>query len=251
MPLFGKKKTEEKQPAEVPDELPSLSDSGIGENAPQKPAANAAEIQPGQPAQAETKPPEPTATPEGQPVLEKPAAPEPLAQPARQEQPAEAEPQPSPAQDEKPTGLIDHITVIDKLKSRIASTGDEIAGLKAQLTEKKDLLQKLEHELADELDIIKIELGLDSGSGTASITTHSDAKKHDQLFHFADGTVASDAHELMQRLASVSDDVFRHHCNAERNDFYYWVRDILNDQELAKGLKSIHSRKEILQLLIE
>jgi len=34
----------------------------------------------------------------------------------------------------------------------------------------------------------------------------------------------------------MSDDVFYHHANQERNDFSNWARDVLQEQDLAEDL---------------
>jgi hypothetical protein len=201
------------------------------EAAPQLEKPDAPEVKPPE----EPKPPEKPAAPE---PPAKPEATEPPAQPQAPEQPAE-QAQPESA-DEKPSGLIGHITVIDKLKARISATEEEVTGLKNTLSDRKELLRKLKRELADEIDIIKTELGLEAAPPK---------KAHDQFFHFADGTIASNGKELLAHMLKIPDDVFAHHCNAERNDFYYWVRDVLQDKELASRVKKIHTRRDVLNIL--
>ena len=48
-------------------------------------------------------------------------------------------------------------------------------------------------------------------------------------------------------LASMNDDIFKHHVNKEKNDFGNWVRDVLKDEELANDITSVRSKEKILK----
>ena len=48
--------------------------------------------------------------------------------------------------------------------------------------------------------------------------------------------------ELAEGLVAMSDDVFAYHVNSEKNDFCNWVRDVIQDDELASDLARANSR---------
>ena len=58
----------------------------------------------------------------------------------------------------------------------------------------------------------------------------------EHIFWCYDGTTFRDMKELAEGLAAISDDVFAHHVNSEKNDFCNWVRDVIEDDELASEL---------------
>lgn len=47
---------------------------------------------------------------------------------------------------------------------------------------------------------------------------------------------------LETALKQTSDDTFRYHVNAEKNDFYKWVREVIGDDRLARELLRTTSR---------
>lgn len=59
----------------------------------------------------------------------------------------------------------------------------------------------------------------------------------DQYFILVDGRAIKDVKELALMLDDISDDVFRHHVNDERNDFANWVRHVFDDEDLAELLQ--------------
>ena len=58
----------------------------------------------------------------------------------------------------------------------------------------------------------------------------------DKRFVLADGRVLKNVKELSDALEHMGDDVFRTHVNNGKNDFSSWVRDVLNEQELADDM---------------
>ncbi len=64
------------------------------------------------------------------------------------------------------------------------------------------------------------------------------------VFWGRDGTVFRDMKELAEGLAAMSDDVFAHHVNAEKNDFSNWVRDVIKDEKLASDLALATSKPQ-------
>ncbi len=61
----------------------------------------------------------------------------------------------------------------------------------------------------------------------------------DKAFVLKDGRLLKNLKELADALEHMSEDVFSHHVNSGRNDFSNWVRDVLNESELAEDLQAI------------
>ncbi|HEY92482.1 MAG TPA: hypothetical protein G4O17_01885 [Dehalococcoidia bacterium] len=61
-------------------------------------------------------------------------------------------------------------------------------------------------------------------------------------FRCHDGGVFKNMRELRDGLEAISDETFGFHANAEKNDFSNWVKDIINDEKLARDLTKSHSR---------
>jgi hypothetical protein len=64
----------------------------------------------------------------------------------------------------------------------------------------------------------------------------------EHIFWCHDGSVFRDMKELADGLAAMSDDIFAHHLNSEKNDFSNWVRDVIGDKQLANDLALVTSR---------
>ena len=62
------------------------------------------------------------------------------------------------------------------------------------------------------------------------------------VFYLNDGRILRNMENLRDALNSMSDDLFAYHANTEKNDFYNWVRDIINDEKLAKDLLRARNR---------
>jgi hypothetical protein len=50
--------------------------------------------------------------------------------------------------------------------------------------------------------------------------------------------------ELAEALATMTDETFVYHSNAEKKDFSNWVRDIIGDEKLAKDLEKAENRAQ-------
>ncbi len=72
---------------------------------------------------------------------------------------------------------------------------------------------------------------------------------HEKKFFLCNGEVISDVHELMERLKTMDADVFKHHVNAERNDFATWVRDVFMDKKLARELARVKTQESMAKKL--
>lgn len=65
----------------------------------------------------------------------------------------------------------------------------------------------------------------------------------DKKFYACDGAVYSSLYELVDGLKMMKDETFKCHVNSQKNDFMNWVRDVFDDQRLAKEIAKIpHSR---------
>ncbi len=64
------------------------------------------------------------------------------------------------------------------------------------------------------------------------------------VFFVNDGRVLRDMEELAQALASMSEETYQYHANAEKNDFANWVVDIIKDQQLEASLRKAPSRTQ-------
>jgi len=67
----------------------------------------------------------------------------------------------------------------------------------------------------------------------------------EKYFVMCDGKQVKNFKELADILRIVSDDVFFYHVNEQRNDFATWVKDVFNEQDLAKRMQNIHNRMEM------
>jgi hypothetical protein len=64
------------------------------------------------------------------------------------------------------------------------------------------------------------------------------------VFYCCDGSIFRDMQELAAGLAAMTDQAFTYHSNVEKQDFSNWVRDIIDDIELANALAIARSRQE-------
>jgi hypothetical protein len=62
------------------------------------------------------------------------------------------------------------------------------------------------------------------------------------VFWCHDGRMFADLRELAEGLVAMSDDTFAYHVNPEKNDFYNWIRDVIEDTELASELAAASTR---------
>jgi hypothetical protein len=64
----------------------------------------------------------------------------------------------------------------------------------------------------------------------------------DKKFVLGDGRILKDIKELADSLEHMSDDVFKHHVNAAKNDFSAWAKEVLHEQELSEDLEKIDNQ---------
>lgn len=70
------------------------------------------------------------------------------------------------------------------------------------------------------------------------ISINSPKAKGEECFYVTNGLVIDDLLGLVDALDTMTDDVFYHHVNDERNDFANWVKEIMKEAELAEKIMS-------------
>lgn len=66
-------------------------------------------------------------------------------------------------------------------------------------------------------------------------------------FWTCDGRVLRNLHDLHHALQEMSEETFCYHVNKEKNDLAKWVRQVLQDSQLAKDISRIRTRKVCLE----
>ncbi len=57
--------------------------------------------------------------------------------------------------------------------------------------------------------------------------------------------------ELSAALETISDETFRYHVNRDKNDFENWIRDIIQDRELAREISRIKTRETLTRKITD
>jgi hypothetical protein len=68
-------------------------------------------------------------------------------------------------------------------------------------------------------------------------------------FYLNGGGVLKSTSDLAQALKTMSSEVFSHHVNQERNDFYNWVKDVFKDKALAAKLKRCKTKESMAKAI--
>jgi hypothetical protein len=66
-----------------------------------------------------------------------------------------------------------------------------------------------------------------------------------QHFYFVNGQRVRNVKELAEIMDRIEQEVFDYHVNAEKNDFYSWVKHVFNDVELAEKLIGVTGPKHL------
>lgn len=61
----------------------------------------------------------------------------------------------------------------------------------------------------------------------------------DKKFYVCDGAVYGSLYELVDGLKIMTEETFKYHVNAQKNDFMNWIRDVFADPLLAKEIAKI------------
>jgi hypothetical protein len=70
------------------------------------------------------------------------------------------------------------------------------------------------------------------------------------VFWCHDGDVYTDIYDLMEGLKRMSDETFAYHSNQEKHDFSNWIRDVLEDGELAVAIAEAPDRTEAVTCIL-
>ena len=70
------------------------------------------------------------------------------------------------------------------------------------------------------------------------------------VFWCHDGGVFTDIYDLIEGLKAMSDETFAYHSNLEKHDFSNWIRDIMEDGELADALAAAADKTEAVTCII-
>lgn len=68
-------------------------------------------------------------------------------------------------------------------------------------------------------------------------------------FVLNDGRKLKNLNELVLALQDMSENIFSHHVNENKNDFANWIRDVIKEQELANAVIEKRTKKELLTAL--
>jgi hypothetical protein len=71
-----------------------------------------------------------------------------------------------------------------------------------------------------------------------------DVPEH-QHFYFVNGERVKNVKELAEIMDRLEQEVFDYHVNAEKNDFYNWIKDVFNDVELAEKIMGVTGPKHL------
>lgn len=69
----------------------------------------------------------------------------------------------------------------------------------------------------------------------------------DRSFWCNDGRIFRNMRDLSDGLVSMSDETFAYHLNDEKNDFSNWLRDVIEDEKLAKDMENPITRQEAVK----
>jgi len=69
----------------------------------------------------------------------------------------------------------------------------------------------------------------------------------EKCFWANNGWIIRNIQELPIALENMSDETFVYHCNREKNDFYNWIRDVIDYKELAEDIKNSKTRSAMIK----
>lgn len=109
--------------------------------------------------------------------------------------------------------------------------------------------RKKTNAMKKELDLLKKHLIFkDIKSNTHSNNEYM-INEENLKFILYNGIKLSSLNDLLENLKTMSDDVFVHHVNSERNDFASWVKYVLKLENLSKQLYAFKAKKDIISAI--
>lgn len=85
-------------------------------------------------------------------------------------------------------------------------------------------------------------------TGTTMRMTKNQAQKtlsnvpEEKIFWSHDGQIFRSLHELESGFNRMTEETYKYHANAAKNDFSNWVREVIGDDTLAKDLEKAPNR---------
>jgi heme oxygenase len=68
-------------------------------------------------------------------------------------------------------------------------------------------------------------------------------------FWVCDGQIIKNLQEMAKALARMNNNVYRYHVNKDKNDFKSWIKDVLNDQTLAREVAKCKSPASLAKVV--
>jgi hypothetical protein len=63
-------------------------------------------------------------------------------------------------------------------------------------------------------------------------------------FYLNDGKKLKNIYELIDALDHMSDEVFHYHVNVHKNDFSNWIKNVMEEEKLAKDIEKVEDKVE-------
>ena len=71
----------------------------------------------------------------------------------------------------------------------------------------------------------------------------------DKVFYFSNGGKARNLYELSQGINALDEDLFRHHCNLDHDDFANWIGGAIGDISLSQRLRYVKDKVKYLKII--
>jgi len=75
--------------------------------------------------------------------------------------------------------------------------------------------------------------------------------RKEKYFLLHNGQTIKDIFELSKALGNMPEDIFRYHVNENKNDFSNWIRDAVQNKELADKVQNVKDMKQMKQIIGE
>lgn len=73
----------------------------------------------------------------------------------------------------------------------------------------------------------------------------------DNVFRCYDGRTFRNIEELGQAFRNMGDESFTHHVNTGKNNFSNWVKDVINDEKLARDLAKSQNQSQAAKAAVD
>lgn len=69
----------------------------------------------------------------------------------------------------------------------------------------------------------------------------------EKCFWVCDGRILRNLNDLAAALKSMSEPTFKYHVSKSKNDFMKWIKEVLQDNKLARSLRRVKTRMSTLE----